>query len=147
MKKIKTIFWSLLLLLVISCANNDIVSSDLREITFLESSISAKKFVETDEFIDVDMRNGKLPIESMSDNEIAKLKAAVYRFYKTVKVENGKYTPPSLTAKQIKISDLLYESLYENILDMNEKLEDLAKDNEKFEVPEVTNEYLESLLD
>ncbi len=151
MNKVKIIYFTLLIALtiIIGCnGNNQMdINSKINEISFLESSVSARKFIETNEFIDVDIHKSKPSTASMSDNDIAKLKAAVYRFYKTVKVENGQYNTSLISARQIKTSTSLYESLYENLLEMNRNIETLSKNKEEVEIPEITDTYLESLLD
>lgn len=151
MKKfIKPVFVLVLVLSFFSCSQDDNITDinkKLQEATSVQSTVSAKSFVESNEKLDVQI-NLKNPeyVKSLSDTEIAKLKAAVYRFYSTVSVKNGNYHTSLKNAKEINISQYLFELFKNNLAQMNQNINELKKKEGKVEVQEVISEYLNSLL-
>lgn len=135
---------------VIGCSEDQInLNSKLEELSPLESSVSARSFVESNEELKVQIdATNPVFVASLSDIEIAKLKAALYRFYSTVEVKEDKYYTPLENAKEINLSKELFKLFEDNLSEMNRNIDEL-KDKEggnEFVVQQVAPEYLESLL-
>ena len=99
---------------------------------------AVEKIVRSNAFIDVD-------INRLSD--ISKAKAAIYRFYSHVHV-NGKnqYECTLKSAKEINVSQDVFDALQNNLDEMNKAIELCSKNGEKMNVMPITNKYLESFL-
>lgn len=147
---IKTICFLALTLFVFSCSKDDSitdVNKNLLEANSVQSSVSAKSFVESNEVIDIhiDQTNPQFA-KDLSDTDVAKLKAAVYRFYSNVDVKDGHYSTTLKSGKEINISPDLFKLFKDNLDHMNQNINNLKAKEEKVTVQEVTPEYLESLL-
>lgn len=149
-KNLTPVFVLALMLSFFSCSQDDNitdVNKKLQEATSVQSTVSAKSFVESNEKLDmqINLKNPKY-VKSLSDTEIAKLKAAVYRFYSTVSVKEGNYYTTLKSAKEINISQDLFELFKNNLAKMNQNINELKKKEGKVEVQQVTSGYLNSLL-
>lgn len=144
MKNIQVLTVALLFALA-GCAKKEKESSLLMgPITSVTTTVSARQYAETDSFLNVDAR-GK-SISELSDTSKAKLKAAVYRFYKHVSLNNDHYSTTLKTGSEIKMSDDLFSFLKEDLDRLNTQIEQSKKTGKKYELPEVTPEYLNSLI-
>lgn len=80
------------------------------------------------------------------DNRLAMAKAAIYRFFSNVKIEGDKYVQTVKSGKELNMSEDVYETLLENLEDMNRAIKEAKEKGPIIEMPEVTEEYLNSLL-
>jgi len=150
---IKSIYIFALTVFIFSCSKDDNitdVNKNLEEATSVQSSVSAKPFVESNEELDVkiNLTNPDF-MKNLSDTEIAKLKAAVYRFYSTVYVKDSNYYTSLVSAAEINISEDLFKLFQDNLDHMNQninKLKTKEGKEDKVTVQQVTPEYLDSLL-
>ena len=112
---------------------------------------AVEKLVRSNAFIDVDINrlSEQMANGTRADNasDISKAKAAIYRFYSHVHV-NGKnqYECTLKSAKEINVSQDVFDALQNNLDEMNKAIELCSKNGEKMNVMPITNKYLESLL-
>jgi len=152
-KNIKNrMIWALLLSLVLyfGCSKQQETGNLTEDVLKFQTETPVMKFIETDEFLDIPRTKEELKrgdITGYSDEEIAKIKAALYRFYSNVELgENGRYTVNVAAGEDIRISDEIFSIFKENIDSINAMLDDAAKSGVEYGTPEITKEYLESLL-
>lgn len=113
--------------------------------------ISAKALVENNDYIDVD--KDALNFSEMIGNDDAasvegnKIKAAYYRFFQHVKLEDGRYVCDVEDAKDLNISPRLFNALLKEIEQVNVEIENAEKENVPITIPELNEEYLQSLLE
>lgn len=138
---------SMLAVLCISSCNTDPVEKaiNLQTITAEKSTIPARQYVENNQFIDVKLRE-PVHTQSFTDTDLAKLKAAVYRFYKSVKLENGKYVSNVKNGKEINISEELYKALSNDLENTNKGIEKSKLNSEQIKTFVMTPQHLDSLL-
>lgn len=142
-----------------SCTNHSkSCNSDSNECNSILKVINAKteptaveKIVKSNAFIDVDInRLAKQTAKgTRADNasDISKSKAAIYRFYSHVHVnDNNQYECTLKSAKEINVSQDVFDALQNNLDEMNKAIELCSKNGEKMNVMPITNKYLESLL-
>jgi hypothetical protein len=148
-----TLYYLLISFLALSCTKpeNSISQEKLEAISGTKTNGLSATLVKDDGFIDVDLKQLDQEIANKLKNkyqkpELAKAKAAVYRYYKTVRVENGRYVSDLKSADQIKISSQLFTLLSNNLEEMNASIAKLKAKGEKVDITEITPEYLESLL-
>lgn len=79
-------------------------------------------------------------------NDKDKAFAALYRFYSHVQLIDSCYVCSLKSAAEINVSQTVFETLKNNLDDMNEQIESLRKAGEKVSLPDVDNDYLKSLL-
>lgn len=119
----------------------------------------AKTIVENNDFIDVDVaavvkalqdQSLKKRSSMLSDEyevSSAKLRAAIYRFYSRVKIEDSHYVTDLQSPDEINVSERVYKALIDNLNEMNEFLAKIKAEGSEVYVPEITEEYLQSLLE
>lgn len=117
--------------------------------------LTARELVENNTYIDISKsmpeaylkRFLKTPLteeEAIYDN---KTRAAHYRFYKHVKLENGHFTCDIKSVDEINISQELFERYYnKNIVERNKWIDEAQDRGEKIYVSDMTEGYLEALL-
>lgn len=118
---------------------------------------AVKKLVDENAFIDVEveslvssLQNAEATgsrVSAENQEEVVKMKAALYRFFSRVKVENGQYVTDLASPEEINVSRGLYDALMNNLTEMNEFLAKAKENGEEAQIGEVTEEYLNSLLD
>ena len=79
-------------------------------------------------------------------NDKDKAFAALYRFYSHVQLIDSCYVCSLKSAAEINVSQTVFETLKNNLDDMNEQIESLRKAGEKVSLPDFDNDYLKSLL-
>lgn len=149
--KICSIFLTLLLFLLFGCNKADEtpnINQKLQQATAIETAVSVRQFAKSNEQLDVriDLKDPEF-VKSLSDMEIAKLKAAVYRFYKTVHAKNGNYYTPLNNGEEINISTDLFKVFRNDLLHMNQNINKLKKEGKDIEMQEISSKYLSSLLE
>lgn len=112
---------------------------------------AVEKIVRSNAFIDVDINrlSEQTAKGTRADNasDISKAKAAIYRFYSHVHVNgNNQYECTLKSAKEINVSQDVFDALQNNLDEMNKAIELCSKNGEKMNVMPITNKYLESLL-
>lgn len=144
----KSIFYLCSLFLVLGCSER--TNKEARSIDDSEL-ISAKALVENNDYIDVD--KDALNFSEMIGNDDAasvegnKIKAAYYRFFQHVKLEDGRYVCDVEDAKDLNISPRLFNALLKEIEQVNVEIENAEKENIPITIPELNEEYLQSLLE
>ena len=144
----KSIFYLCSLFLVLGCSER--TNKEARSIDDSEL-ISAKALVENNDYIDVD--KDVLNFSEMIGNDDAasvegnKMKAAYYRFFRHVKLEDGRYVCDVEDAKDLNISPRLFNALLKEIEQVNVEIENAEKENIPITIPELNEEYLQSLLE
>lgn len=110
---------------------------------------SVRDLIETNAYIDFDVNavNRAIFAKSASNNEIAKAKAAVYRFYSHVQIIDGKYICDLSEAKEINISETIYNFLRNNIEEQNLNIDKLKNEGKEIIVSPIDSNYLNSLLE
>ena len=84
--------------------------------------------------------------ENVTEEDHAKMMAAVYRFQNHVSVIDGLYSCSLKNGAEINISEELFKSMIDNLEEMNSFIKEYTEKGEKVNVIEPTEEYLESLL-
>lgn len=146
MKKI-VIFFPFLLL-VASCANNHGSTASPDEAD-ADVSVLTKSIVAND--IVIDFAGWKSILEEgisakTSQEDIAMAKAAVYRFFQHVKLVDGIYVCDITSASEIGLSPDIFDDLIKNLEEINQVIRYNKEKGLPIEVPDVTEEYLNSLL-
>lgn len=148
---IKQLIIFLLFVLLISC------NSDNNQLYILIKSESDNNLVQAyimdNRFIDVDIMDVSYKLmdsdtksDNLDEDELAQAKAAIYRFYTHVKVENGYYVCTIKDAKEINVSQKTFVGLLEGINILNEGIDKARQDGLPVELREPSEEYLNSLL-
>jgi hypothetical protein len=152
MKKYRS-YYLLISFLALSCTKqeNNISPEKLSSISEIKTNGLSATLIKDDGFLDVDLSKLNLEIADKLKNkyqkpELAKAKAAVYRYYKNVRVANGKYVTDLKSGNRIKISDQLFKLLSDNLEHMNASVEKLKNEGKNIDIQEITPEYLQSLL-
>lgn len=115
------------------------------------NKVQVKSLVENNDYLDVDVDELTKTLSTRSKNHIdttalSKMRAALYRFYSHVKVTDGKYVCDLKNAEEINISERLYETISNNLAQMNSWIEESKKNGKEVMIQEVNEEYLNSLL-
>ncbi len=144
----KSIFYLCSLFLVLGCSER--TNKEARSIDDSEL-ISAKALVENNDYIDVD-KDALNFSEMIGNDDVAsvegnKIKAAYYRFFQHVKLEDGRYVCDVEDAKDLNISPRLFNALLKEIEQVNVEIENAEKENIPITIPELNEEYLQSLLE
>ena len=134
----------LLSCLVVGC-NNQEKTQDVKQ----TSRNLLKELAQGDEFINLDVevfRNTTLLPISRGGEEITKAKAMIYRFYKHVKLVDGKYLLELDNPKKLKMNMEVYELLKSNLEQMNSSIDSLKKQGVDVVISPVDAAYLNMLL-
>ena len=114
-----------------------------------EVSAITKSLISTDEFIELPFWKELVGKGSsgLSAEEIAQAKAAVYRFYQHVSIRDGYYVCDLSSASEIKVSEEVFNDFTNNLKEINAFIKERRQNGVQIDLPEVTEEYLNSLLD
>lgn len=125
----------------------------LQNISSVETNAATvKKYVNENIYIDLDVYQLVKDVASpktrasVNIDQIAQMKAAIYRFYSHVQVVNGFYKCSLKAASDINVSEGVYTALLNNLNDMNKKIQKAIDKGISFNVQEADEEYLNSLL-
>ena len=154
--KVLKLFLVLTLPILTSCANSEKSPSLTMGETVLPIKPSGelvRGYALSDDFIDVDFKaveyanvNPAARSEDVTEEDRAKMKAAVYRFNKHVSVVDGLYYCSIKNGAEINISEDLFKYMIDNLDEMNGFIKEYTEKGENVDVIEPTEEYLESLL-
>ncbi|QXU39896.1 hypothetical protein [Pedobacter sp. D749] len=162
MNKSTTIFSILICVSVISCKRDQtaMTHSPISNVKYSNSDFPRKvsQLIKSDTLIDFDVNRAVTTADKpITASEYAKMRVATYRFYRHVKLIDGKYIYQGEGgSKAINLSERVFSAFTNNLNEINKAVsnEQLAKGktelqltkDEKRELPEVTDEYLNSLL-
>lgn len=125
----------------------------LQNISSVETNAATvKKYVNENTYIDLDVYQLVKDVASpktrasVNIDQIAQMKAAIYRFYSHVQVVNGFYKCSLKAASDINVSEGVYIALLNNLNDMNKNIQKAIDKGISFNVQEADEEYLNSLL-
>lgn len=128
----------------------------------------AKSIISEDRYIDIDsaeieevlntlnlcgrrLLGEEIPAVEITDrinDNIAKIKAATYRFYSNLTVvDNKMMLKPSTTARSMKMSEAIFNCMKANNDQTNEFIRLNAESGDSTEIAPITDEYLNSLLE
>ncbi|MBD5256141.1 MAG: hypothetical protein HDS50_00715 [Bacteroides sp.] len=141
-------------LLVVGCTNKaDVPAQEVDEIVVMKAPASlVQQYALSDTFIDVDAKALSEIItnpdsrSAVNSDDIAKMKAALYRFYKNVKLEDGIYICDIEDGKSINISESLFVTLKENLQKMNDGVKEAHEKGIEVVQSKPDSAYLNSLL-
>lgn len=139
--------------LILSCDKpiQKITNADLEKIANAKASSLTKEYLADNRFIDLNMDQVNREINDQSKNkyqkpELAKAKAAIYRFYKNVSIKDGHYVHHLKSGKELNISEELFLLFSNNIKQMNRSIDSLRAKDIVVELPAADAKYLNSLL-
>ena len=142
-------------LCTVACSSKPEEVASFEEIVRLEAPAGAvRDYVESDAYLDFDVQalvykaiNPSSRSVEVTPDDVAKSKAAVYRFYKHVKVRDGLLRCSLKNGAEINVSDRVFKAFMDNIDEMNEQMQALYDQGDSVDVSDPTEEYLNSLLD
>jgi uncharacterized lipoprotein NlpE involved in copper resistance len=143
---------SFIIIIIMGCKREQTAVSPLPATSVKPSttklSLKINQLVKTDSLIDFDAAKGMTNVDkSITEPEYAKMRAATYRFYKNVKLVDGKYVYRGTGGgKSINLSDRVFTAFTNNLNDINKSIESQISKGQRIELPEVTDDYLNSLL-
>ncbi|MDE7418982.1 MAG: hypothetical protein K2N35_02100 [Muribaculaceae bacterium] len=111
-----------------------------------------KKYVDDNTYIDLDVDAlvkgivNQDPRFSVNEEDMAKMKAAMYRFYKHVSVKDGHYVCGIKEGSEINVSQSVFKTLLENLNEMNRMIKGAKDRGEEIDVQIPDEEYLNTLL-
>lgn len=155
MKLFRILFILAIPFMLAGCANE---ANEPVSITDLANTIEApeglvRTYVDNNTFIDVDvpsivagLANPAGRSEAVKDDDIAKMKTAIYRFYKNVSLEDGYYVCAINSGKEINISENVFNALHDNLEEMNAFIKAAKDKGETVHIMEPDEAYLNSLL-
>lgn len=109
----------------------------------LEQPITA--YAQSDTFIQVSLpKNAR--IEELSAADLAKLKAAAYRFYKHVKLVDGHYQVSLPSGKEIAVDEEVVSAYKKAIDQVNQYADSLKAEGQEIRLPEITESYRQHLI-
>ena len=142
---------AILIVVVIIGAIESCANSNRQQAEEVEYS-SAKEYATDNSFLDVDLQDIQNYLVTPSTknpdagSQIEKAKAAIYRFYSNVTVEDGQYICKIESGKEINISDRTFNELMDNLNKMNSSIREIRERGESVNIQPVTEEYLNGLL-
>lgn len=153
MKKLSIILISIAISLTISCRKQDqkLTNEEIQKISVTKTNGLVLEYVKSNSFIDINLNQLQQEINDRSKNkfqkpELAKAKAAIYRFYKNVSIKDGQYVHHLKNGKELNISEELYLLFSNNIKTMNKSIDSLREKKINVQMPPVDAKYLNSLL-
>lgn len=134
--------------LMLACSGN---GNSGNESAKVDEPTDARSYVDSNSYIDVDIEElakaqATSGPDSIDKSDIAKAKAAIYRFYKNVDMKDGKYSCSASKGSDINVSDKVFGALLNNLNDMNRWLEEAKERGDSVITFTPDSAYLESLL-
>ncbi|MDE6651753.1 MAG: hypothetical protein K2K08_05030 [Paramuribaculum sp.] len=138
-------------LLIVGCTNKpDVPKAETEDISVVNVQEElVQHYALSDSFIDVDIEAISTPESrsTISETDIAKAKAAVYRFYQNVKEVDGNLVCEVPDGASINISETVFAALKENLQQMNDDVKAAREKGYDIVKTKPDSEYLKSLLD
>lgn len=138
------------ILLLNGCSNNSDSSIKNSADENTTQSMSAKEYVENNTYINVDIAAISNVLSSCDNNiceeDMAKTKAAIYRFYKNVTLDNGIYSCNLTSGDEINVSPEVFSALLDNLNEMNKSAQEIRDKGGKIKMSVPDENYLNSLL-
>ena len=138
--------------MIYSCQSD--LNDTVQNVSSIETPINAvKKYVDENTYIDLDVIGLAKEIASPSTratidlDKVAKMKAAIYRFYSNVELKNGIYNCKLTSASEINVSLDVYTALLNNLNEINAAIQKTKEKGQSINVPDVNEAYLNSLLE
>lgn len=126
----------------------------VQNISSVETPTNAvKKYVDENTYIDLDVIGLSKEIASPSTratidlDKVAKMKAAIYRFYSNIELKNGIYNCKLTSASEINVSSEVYTALLNNLNEINAAIQKTKGKGQSINVPDVNEAYLNALLE
>lgn len=157
MKELKLLFVVVLLLLA-GCVGResakDVPAENVSAIAPKTSGALVRMFVENNAFIDFDVdavSYASINPASRAENGVteeddAKMQAAIYRFYKHVSVVDSQYVWDLNSGADINVSDNVFNFFVNNFEDINRQIKESNAKGTKVILREPDEKYFESLL-
>lgn len=160
----------LVLILLASCSSNvdtlndssGIISSDSdAETMLLTPMMTAKDMVDNNTYIDVDIEAFDKVVRDNFDpqkpetsliamklypEEYAMIRAARYRYGKTISVVDGYWVSSAEKGSDLNISERTFKFMHDNTESINAEVKRLRDNGEDVSLPEYSKSYLEVLL-
>lgn len=152
MKKLITCIFVLSTFIVLSSCDSDSDPTAIQKIAAIKTEPTAvEKIINNNSFIDIDLSQISKQItmgtRAAKAEDLAKTKAAIYRFYSHVHLnENKQYVCLINSAQEINVSQNVFDTLKKNLDETNSIIEQTIDSGNNIIVPEITTEYLNSLL-
>ena len=134
-------------LLVFSCTNQTKSSNANRSID--QSGITKGISIPEDMLIDLpfwDELTKQGSQANITQEQLALAKVAIYRFYQHVSIQDGYYVCDLASPSDIHVSGEIYDDLMNNLTEINALVKERRDKGVHIDLPEVTDDYLDSLL-
>ena len=137
---------------LIGCQNNATNNLIENPNEINEANTKVKDYVDNNTYIDVDVQalvkktTAQDSRSNITEDDNAKMKAAVYRFYKHVLVKDSLYILDIQDASEINISTRVFTALAKNLKEMNDFIKLAKEKGENIDLFIPDEEYLNSLL-
>ena len=138
----------LLILFTYGCKTNENLENAKPHSSTIQTK-AVKDYVNSNEFINITLQQLKESPSTRSSNSTvneAQWKAALYRFYKHVKIKDGLLVCDLANGKDINLSEELFSFLKVGIETTNEEVEKYKKEGKNLILPPIDDNYLNSLL-
>lgn len=138
---------------IVSSCQSDLNDTILNVSSIKTQTNAVKKYVDENSYIDVDVVGLAKEIASpdtravVDIDKVARMKAAIYRFYSNVELKDGIYNCKLTSASEINVSVEVYTALLDNLNDLNEAIQKAKEKGQSIHVPTVNETYLNSLLE
>lgn len=152
MKKLMTCIFVLSAFIVLSSCDSDSAPTAIQKIATIKTEPTAvEKIINNNSFIDIDHSHISKQItmgtRAANAEDLAKAKAAICRFYSHVHLnEKKQYVCLINSAQEINVSQNVFDTLKKNLDETNSIIEQAFDSGNNIVVPEITTEYLNSLL-
>ncbi|WP_293937978.1 hypothetical protein [Sphingobacterium sp. UBA5996] len=145
----KIVFLSIFLWSVIASCSGDedkgIPVVNLEALHAIPLDHSIDQLAKDTTFIDVTLPPNAR-IDQLSQEELGKLKAAAYRFYQHVTLEDNQYRVNLKSPEVLHLSDQVVEAYEQAISNTNHFADSMAKAGQAIQLPPVSEQYLNNLL-
>lgn len=155
MKTLKLLSVIAITLLFAGCKSDDNADSMLENVKAVKTPKElVKAYVDNNTYIDIDIPSVAYGIANPSsssvkigEDDVAKAKAAIYRFYKNVSVADGYFICSIQSGSDINVSDNVFTALSDNLNEMNSFIRKAKAKGETVNIFEPDENYLNSLLE
>lgn len=154
MKKFLFVFMLCLVAVVLIGCQSEAKDTVQQKPTAATVSDLAKKYVEDSIYIELDVygladdiAKSHTRSASVNQEEQAKMKAALYRFYSHVELVDDTYVCNLTSAEDINVSLGVYTALLNNLADMNNAILQAKNEGKELYIQDLNEAYLNSLLE